>query len=411
MKKLRRGLGYTLLEMVMVLVILAILVFSVYSALRAGQAGATTSTEHLTAMQSALILMESVAEDCRQICILNEFGMPLMPYSLAFSTNGKSFMMRKSSRNAEEKDNLGSAFTVVVYQLVRNRKYDGVFTIRRLERTTDGRPLPGIGREEDEKAFDSLLLKDIRFDFVVKLENMSSRTYVRVSLTAVNTGVVNGRDPKLYFVSNLFEIASPEFIHSRPGQVGFAQRFIISNKWVLGSPFVKAGDGFYEPLPPTGWPDSQQFDPFNDYLDVDGTTKNFPVPQMRDVVRPFDTKSVKLPGLRDEFCTNAVRYLQEVLSKDFRGKIMGQVLGPGPAGVPPPWAEAFSFDASATVTQTLKVQVNNLLVRVMKHGAEGVEEMGHTILTQIKRPTECDAVEAPPSMISTCQAQAIINAQ
>jgi prepilin-type N-terminal cleavage/methylation domain-containing protein len=395
--------GFTMLEMLVSLGIFALLAFAAWEIYIGGTKQTASASEHLTAMQSAMILMESIQEDVRQISLLNKYAMPLVPFSMLFSTNGKSFMMRRSTLKDTRGSEIGSSFTVVVYQLLRHPSLPGAFAIRRLERTTDGRPLPTTGREEEEKAFRSLVLQDVRFDFVVRLENMAYRTFIRVSVTAANT-TAGARDAKVFFISNVFEISSPEFIHNEPGSPGFARRFVMSNRWNLGATnAVKPGDGYFDVLPPTSWPDFSLFSPFRDYLDGSAPT-DFPTAVTAAAIEPFRTTGATsgtgYPPLRRAFLTSSVRYMENLLSKDFRGRITGAIASP--PRVAPPWTEPFSFNATWSTTQPLVAQVDELLRRVIPRGKEAVAEMGHTFYAQVP-PSR------PDMMISTDQAQLIVD--
>lgn len=95
--------GFTLLELMVAMLILGMMTFASWQMLHGGLGSSQSASEYLSAIQNAMLLMESIQEDCRQIAILNEGGgntvtAPLLHYSLEFSKNAKSCMFRKSAR-------------------------------------------------------------------------------------------------------------------------------------------------------------------------------------------------------------------------------------------------------------------------------------------------------------------------
>ena len=315
--------------------------------------------------------------------------MYLVGYSMVFSTNGKSFMLRKSSPNDPlTKEMSGSSFTVVTYQLVEHPTIKNCFSVRRMERMPDGTPLPS-GSESDDRVFKSLLLRDMKFDMIVRLEQMSGanlapfRTFVRVSVTSANYGA-QGEDPRVYFLSNLFEVASPEFIHNRTGQVGFARRFIIS-KWNVGE--VLPGIGYQEFLPPQEWADIGSFSPFKDYVDKSGVPQDMPVPPATGVANPFDVVTLPLPPLRYTFVKTGTDYLSNLVGKDYHGRILGQITPrTSTPGTPPAWVVPISLDVTPNATQPVMAQLNNAVGAAMGKGYEAVEDLGHTIFATAYEP-------------------------
>jgi hypothetical protein len=215
----RRTEGFSLLEVLVAGGLFALLLGGAFQLYRGGNLQSRQSTEQLSSMQSALLMMSALEEDCRQITVLNRRGYSMVPFTLLFSTNRKSLMMRTSSMTDTDGNAGGSSFTVVTYLLVKHKTVPGTYTMRRLERTTDGRILPGTDRVEEDKAFRALPIVDIRYDMVVRMEDLAYRTYLRASLTAVDTSS-DPRNPRVFALSRVFEIQSPEFIHSEPAREG-----------------------------------------------------------------------------------------------------------------------------------------------------------------------------------------------
>lgn len=429
MARSKRRLGFTLLELMIAMLILGMMSFMSWQLMRGGLLESTTASEHLSAIQNAMLLMESIQEDCRQIAILNEGGgtqvtAPLLHWSLEFSKNAKSCMFRKSARlDANGSDVSGSAFTVVAYQLVKKPELQDAYTIRRIERSADGGTVSPGNRGTEEKAFKALVLKDIRWDFVTRLEGMATfRTFLRVSLTVVNTALpVNAapstRDPKYYFLSNVFELESPEPLHSTlTFPFGFARKFIRSRHNLTAGTVVTAGKGYLDILPPTTFGDRAANWVSWDYWDpVTNAAKDFPTPTTAAGADPFDYATLNTPQIRKEFVQSSVDFLKEILSGDFRGRVTGKVAGRPPGrGQPPPWTQAFSFDCSDTAKDPLATQINNVLEKVIPRGATGVAEMGHAFRAIV--PTARAQKPPPPNligsvaaiMITTDQAQLLV---
>lgn len=433
MRLAKRRIGFTLLELMIAALVLALMTFISWELLRGGLLQTTTSSEHLSAIQSAMILMESIQEDCRQIAILNEganraLTAPLLHQSLEFSKNGKSIMFRKSSRtNARGDDGAGSAFTVVVYQLVKRMDKQDAFAIRRLERLASGAPAPSAARNADNRAFAGLMLKDIRWDFVTRLEGMALfRTFLRVSLTVVNDAPGAGqnpgdtRNPKYFFLSNVFEIESPEPLHSTSQFAGgFAQNFVKSNRWVFSpDTIIKAGDGYLGTLPPDSWPNRTRDWTSWDYVEGEnGPAKNLPTPATPNALDdPFEPTGFTAPQIRKEFITSSTNFLREILTADFRGRVTGKISGRSPRGVPPPWVEPYTIDCADEAKENVAQQINKVLDRIIPHGPEAVCEMGHALRASM--PTAKLRKQPPPyliglarDLITTDQAQLLIQGQ
>ena len=430
MQPAKRRFGFTLIEMMISILILAMMTFASWQLMRGGLLEQSTTSEYLSAIQNAMLLMESIQEDCRQVAILNEGGgstvtAPLLHYSLEFSKNAKSCMFRKSSRqDAKGNENAGSAFSVVAYQLVKRPELVDAYTIRRIERSADGSVITPPGRQADDKAFKALVLKDIRWDFVTRLEGMATfRTFLRVSLTVVNTALAAGatpgpRDPKYFFLSNVFELESPEPLHSTLAfPAGFARKFIRSKHNLTPNTNVTAGKGYLDILPPTTFGDRAVNWVSWDYWDPSSNSaKDFPTAVTVAGLDPFDTSNVTDPPIRKEFIMSSVDYLKEILSGDFRGRVTGKVAGRAPGrGQPPPWIMPFSFDCSETAKDPLAKQIDDVLTKVIPKGATGVAEMGHAFRAAV--PT-ARAQKPPPAnllgsvaaiMITTDQAQLVVD--
>lgn len=428
-----RRIGFTLLELMVAALVLVLMTMISWELLRGGLLQTTTSSEHLSSIQSAMILMESIQEDCRQIAVLNEGGgvsltAPLLHHSLEFSKNGKSIMFRKSSRtNARGDDGAGSAFTVVVYQLVKRMEKQDSYSIRRLEKLASGAAAPSAARNADHRTFASLMLKDIRWDFVTRLEGMGLfRTFLRVSLTVVNDAPNAGqnpddtRNPKYFFLSNVFEIESPEPIHGTPAfPGGFAQNFVKSNKWVFTpETVIKSGDGYMGRLPPGSWPNMARDWTDWDYVEGEnGPARSFPLPATPAALDdPFDPGGFAAPQIRREFVTSSTGFLKEILTTDFRGRVTGKISGRSPRGVPPPWTEPYTIDCSDEAKENVAQQINKVLDRIIPHGAEAVCEMGHALRAVM--PTARSRKPPPPNLlgiardlITTEQAQLLVQGQ
>jgi len=384
-----RRKGFTVLELLISLAIFTVFSLGLWFAYTGGMRQTNTAGEALSAVQSAVVLMESMQEDIRQLAVQNEPGFPLVPNSLKFSTYGKSFMLRKGALTDSNGQMLGSAFTVVVYQLQENPAVPGTYTIRRLERNTRGTPITGADLDANERVFRTLLLRDSKFDLIVRLEAMNTyRMFVRASVTAVNSGT-DQNDQRTYFVSNLFEAASPEFIHNQADpstgavSTGFARRFPISSRW--GQPplpgAVKSGPGFTAPLPPDSWPDFGQFSPFHDYVDAGGTPRDVAAPPAPIVADPFDTSQASGGGpLTETLMTSCTEALATMVGSNpgepFRGRIVGSLVAPdNPPSFPP---LPFAFDSTGLATTPVKAQIYQFLrTSVVTQGAVAVQEMGH----------------------------------
>jgi len=378
----RKRFAFSVLESLVCCVLISLVSVAAWDAYTSGVKQSARAGEALAAIQGAVVLMESIQEDLRQMAVLNEPGCPVLGYSTLFSTNGKSFMLRKSSPVNASGEMEGASFTVVVYQLREHPTIPWAFSIRRVERMPDGGTLPATGHQSDERNFQSLLLKDIRFDMVVQLGQMSGtdlspyRTFVRVSLTTVDAARA-GVDPRVYFLSNLFEIKSPEYTLTQPGQIGFARR-CVQSKWNVVGYEVCAGQGYQDPLPPSSWTDYGSWFPFKDCLDKNGVPKDLAAPAGSSF-DPFATTGMSLPPLRQNFVSTATDYMRKLVSADFRGRILGQVIPDSTSGSgPPAWVAPFSFDCSATSTQPVWVQFNQFLGSVFSKGPEAVEYLGHT---------------------------------
>jgi len=404
--------GFTLIELVVSFGLMSVLVAVAWNVYVGGSTQAVTAGDHLTATQSAMVLMESIQEDIRQMAILNQPGTFLIPHSLLFSTNGKSFMLRKSALTNTDDEMRGSAFTVVIYQIIEHPTYPGLFTIRRLERTTNGENIPSKGRAFDEKVFASLLLKDIRFDLIVKLEQMVPyRSFVRVSISAAS-GPAGRNESKVYLVSNMFEVSSPQFINVRPNQSGFARRFLISATVSLIGSEVTAGPGFYNILPPNDWPDWGLFAPFMDYIDKNGNPADFEVPEAAAAVEPFAMTDLGLASsLRNHYVKTGTEYIRDKFGLDFRGRILGQVTAARPAdGSPPPWVAPFDIDATSSATESVAVQINHFLDQTIIQGPEAVEQMGHLLFAYCY-PGGLRPNGQTSFMVMPADAQSIVNGQ
>lgn len=421
--------GFTLLELMVAMLILGMMTFASWQMLHGGLGSSQSASEYLSAIQNAMLLMESIQEDCRQIAILNEGGgntvtAPLLHYSLEFSKNAKSCMFRKSARtDAKGIENAGSAFTVVAYQLVKRPELQDAYTVRRIERSADGTAVPATGRSAEERAFKALVLKDIRWDFVTRLEGMATfRTFLRVSLTVVNTALAANatpgpRDPKYYFLSNVFELESPEPLHSTlTFPAGFARKFIRSRHNLTPNTTVTAGKGYLDVLPPTTFGDRTANWLTWDYWDPStNSAKDFPTQVTAAGVDPFDTANLQAPQIRKEFVQSSVDFLKEILSGDFRGRVTGKVAGRAPArGQPPPWIQSYSFDCSETAKEPLAKQIDDVLGKVIPRGATGVAEMGHAFRATVptaraQRPPPANLLGSVAAiMITTDQAQLLV---
>lgn len=391
--------AFTILEMIVACAILAVISIGIWDAYLGGMKQMDTAGEALTAIQSSVILMEAIQQDVRQLAVLNEPGFPLIPNSLLFSTTGRSVMLRKGSIANYNGEMLGSSFTVVVYQLVEHPTVPGAFSIRRVERNTAGALVTDPTMAGNDTVFRSLCLRDIKFDFLLRLEDAYSyRMFVRVSITAVNTGP--DQDPnRLYFISNLFEAAAPEFIHNGLGQVGFARRFLVSNKYNMGANQVLPPSGFWTTLPPSNL---IEFDPLRDYVDKNGAQRDLPPPPAAIVADPFDTGSVGTP--RDNLLSTSTDYLARLVGstadQPFRGRFLGQVMSR--TGVTPAWVEGFAIDTTNTATQTVRQQLTELLTRVIPRGREAVEDFGHLLGGKV-------CMENLGNMIDQADAQNVIS--
>lgn len=409
-----RRAAFTLLELMISMLVLGMMSFASWQLMRGGLLETSSASEYLSAIQNAMLLMENIQEDCRQIAILNEGGgntvtAPLLHYSLEFSKNAKSCMFRKSSRaDARNQTDAGSAFTVVVYQLVKRPEYGDAYTIRRLEKSADGAAVVGANRAQDDKAFKALVLKDIRWDFVTRLEGMATfRTFLRVSLTVVNTALAanatpSPRDPKYYFLSNVFELESPEPLHSTLAfPAGFARKFIRSKHNIKNGTNITAGKGYLDILPPTSFGDRATNWVAWDYYDpTSNSAKDFPTATTAAGDDPFDTASAAGPQIRKEFIMSSVEYLKEILSGDFRGRVTGKVSGRAPGrGQPPPWTLPYSFDCSESAKEPLAKQINDVLEKVIPKGAEAVAEMGHAFRAAV--PTARAQKPPPPNLLGS----------
>lgn len=406
---LRRTGGFSLLEVLVAGGLLALLLSSAFQLYRGGNLQSRQSTEQLSSMQNALLMMSALEEDCRQITVLNRRGYSMVPFTLLFSTNRKSLMMRTSSMTDTDGNAGGSSFTVVIYQLERHATVPGTYTMRRLERTTDGRLLPGTDRVEEDKAFRALPIVDIRYDMVVRMEDLAYRTYLRASLTAVDTSA-DPRNPRVFALSRVFEIQNPEFIHSEPAregeppQPGFARRFFQSNRWNVGAGgVVRPGEGYLDVLPPSSWPDAALYGPFRDYMDGK-EPKDFDVPPST-APNAFDVKDLALPTVRRQFVATAVGYIQDLVSKDFEGRITGAVTGPD-------WTERYAFEIGPQAKKQVAAQMNDLLTRLIPRGPEAILELGHTFFARIRdKPQDCRTVSMPGGMLSTCEAKLLVAGQ
>jgi Tfp pilus assembly protein FimT len=431
-----RRYGFTILELMIAALILAMMTFASWELLRGGLLQTSTTSDHLSAIQSAMLLMESIQEDCRQIVIRNEGGgtdltstapgggtivAPLLHYSLEFSKNQKSVMFRKSSRaDFGGSESSGSAFTVVVYQLVKRADKQDAFSIRRLEKSADGRVV-ATGRAADDKAFRNLILKDIRWDFVTRLDGMATyRTFLRCSLTVVNDAPDAGKNPadsknpKFFFISNVFEVESPEPLHSTerfPG--GFARPFVQSNKWRLApnTPPITAGKGYSGYLPPPNFGDRQKDWTRWDYLDSDGKAKDFAsgATGAPPGTNPFTDTNVAAPQIRKEFVESSTKFIAAILSEDFRGRVEGRIAGRAARGSPPPWTQKFALDCSDNAKESVAVQINKILDLIIPRGPEAVAEMGHAFRAIV--PTAIAQKPPPPNLLGSIAALLITTEQ
>ena len=374
MKTIKRR-GFTVLELVIATAIFALIGIGVYEAYVGGMKQTNATGEALSAIQSATVLMEAIQQDVRQLAVLNEPNHPLIPYSIVFSTNGKSIMIRKGSMTSYTGEMVGSSFTIVAYQLVQHPTVPGAFTIRRVERNPAGALVTDPTMQGNDTVFRSLCLKDTKFDFLIRLEDAYSyRMFIRVSLTTQNTGADQDTS-RLYFISNLFEAASPEFIHNSIGSVGFARRYLVDTKWTLGTNQVMPPSGYLAKLPPASMTEFQPL--FHDYVDTAGNPQDVPPPPAAIVSDPFDEGAGGSP--RDTLLQGAVEYLAKLVGSApdsvFRGRILGQISSA--AGETPAWVEPFGIDTTSSATTDVRTQLTELLGRIVPHGKEAVKEMCH----------------------------------
>jgi prepilin-type N-terminal cleavage/methylation domain-containing protein len=405
-----RASGFTLLELVLCVALMGVMSYAAWDSYTSGLKQTAASSESLSAGQNALILMESMQEDVRQMSILNmqkktppePLFASLVPYSMYFSTNGKSFMLRKSTLADTSGEMSGSSFSVVIYRLMRRPGLPpGVYTVKRVERSTDGNPIVSTGRENDETLFRSVFVRDIQFDLVVRLEGMVAyQTFVRVSINAVNTGDAQ-RDDRTYFISNLFNVTAPEFVYNRPdtGEVGFARRFPFSLRFSPTQEVVP-GRGFYGELPPPAFP---EFREFKDYIDGDGTERDIAIPQTASVAEPF-AGDASGPAKRSFFCNSARDYVKSLVGEQFKGRVIGQIVARTTSPTQTPaWVEPYSFDATKFTSQAVAIQIDRALGRMIPHGEEAVQDLGHTLRAR--------ASSASTFLITTPEAQAIVGGQ
>ena len=373
----RRAL--TLLEVLVAASLLGLFTIVAWQGYIGGVKETSTSGDYLNAMQNAMVLMESIQEDVRQMAILNSVGAYLVPFTIRFSPSGKAMMFRKSSFTNTDGEMAGASFTIVCYQMVKHPDIPGVFTIRRIERTTDGKPIPGTNREEDDKVFKLLYLRDIRFDLMVMFGAMTNyRTFIRVSATATNAGAA-AADPRVHMITNMFETISPEYIQNKPGQVGFARRFLLSPVRMSPGQEVLPGNGYTAPLPPSEWTDFQGLG-LPDFLDTDGLMKNLPGAPTASSADPFDAGSFSAAPLRTTYIKTGMDYLRGVLGPTYRGRIPGQVVQRNPPAGQTPWVEAYTLDCASTTP--VATQLNDVLTRVIARGPEAVEDLGHTFYSR-----------------------------
>ena len=401
MKIFKRS-AFTVLELLFAMILFAVMSFAVWEAYVGGNKQLNASGEGLSAIQNSMLLMESFQQDFRQLAVLSQKDVPIIPVSLYFSTNGKSIMLRKSAKADTNGKMQGSAFTVVVYQLVKHPTLTGVYTMHRLERTSDGTNLLTAGSDSDERDFRSLLIKDVRFDMIVRLDDANVyRMFVRVSLTCVNTSGDQGdQQGRIYFISNLFQAASPEFILNQgPGNPGFSRRFLLDGNFVLTED-VLPGSGYVNRLPPTpvsvggvaipGWPDSANYLPFRDFFTESGgnlsPAGDFPNPPAGTVADPFDSSVATSGGpSRETLCQTATDSMAALVGdqvQKFRGRIEGNV--PDPDNTPPQWNEGFVLDSTTLATKTIKAQVNDALTRICAHNSKrAVELYAHLLIARV----------------------------
>lgn len=390
--------AFTLLELLMCVSLLSVITYSIWDSYRSGLRQNDAAGDSMSASQNAMVLMESMQEDVRQIAILNmqkktapgAFSPSLIPYSMFFSTNGKSLMLRKSTLTDSSGEMNGSSFSVVTYSLLRRSDLPaGVYTVRRLERAVNGTVI-------DDTLFRSVFVRDIQFDLVVRLDGMTAyQTFVRVSITAVNSGLAQ-RDDRAYYISNLFNITAPEFVHNRPdsGEIGFARRFPYSLVFApSGNVEIVGGSGFYGELPPPGFP---EFAGFKDYVDIDGIAKDMAVPAAG--TNPFVGEATG-PNKRVYYCKSGRDYLKDLAGQFFRGRITGQIVSR--PGVLPTWVEPFSFDTTRFATESVATQVNASLGNMIARGPAAVQDLGHTIRSR--------ASSVSTALITTAEANDICN--
>jgi hypothetical protein len=398
----RRRRAFTILELLIVAGLIGLMGYAAWDAFFSGTKTTDTSSDFLSAMQGATILMEMIQEDVRQMAVLNERGCSLVPYTVLFSKHGKSIMFRKSSLTNTSGEMEGSSFTVVVYQLVEHATEPGCYTVRRVERTTDGRNLIGIGDVEDERTIKSLLVKDIRFDLMVKFEEaVGVRTFIRVSITATNLGAQR-TEPRVYLMSNVFEATSPPFIHTKQGQVGFARRFLLSS--IVPTNPVLPGKAFHEELPPSAWPEFFGKTEF-DYVDKAGVMRDFPPTPGADAARnPFERNTFAAAPLRQQYIKSGVAYFENQLGPSFNGRILVSVNSRPTTN--PKWSYGYSLDASNSAKDLITKQLNDALTKIIEErGEEGVEQMGHAI--GVVLPPDPPPAPQDTVMISPAQAQRI----
>ena len=434
-RRLRRA-GFTLVELMIAILVLVLMTMVSWNLMRGGLIESMTASEHLSAIQNAMILMESIQEDVRQIAILNDaYGSisitaPLLEYSINFSRNKKSCMFRKSAlKNSKGVEQAGAAFTVVTYQLVKRTDSPDCYSIRRIERSADGTAVGNQQHTIENKAFSSLVLKDVVWDFETRLEGMALfRTFLRVSITVVNTALAPGqmptnRDPKYYFLSNVYELESPEPLHSTlKFPAGFAKKFMKSNQNLdPNSKPIFAGIGNFDKLnksfpDPNNWTDDPT-NPLKGWDFFDGSAnQNFKFTSTQAGADPFDYSNFAAPVCRQQVVDTSVQYLENILNSKFRGKVVGTVLGPRVPGQQP-WGEKFSLDCSEQAKDTLAVQIDQYLTqKIFPHGAAGVCEMAHYFnafsqkAAELKPPTNLPASVAAV-MMTTGEASVITQGQ
>ena len=164
---LRPRHGFTVLEALIGTVILGVFAGVVAIVHVGGARQFERLSGHAAAVQNAQVLLSTIRQDLRQLAVLPGRGFPVFPYSVALSSHGKSFTLRRSADTTD----LGSGFTIVTYQLEPVAGRSGVYRYLRTVRTPRGDALPDEQTEpESEDALSGLWLTDVRMDFVARFE-------------------------------------------------------------------------------------------------------------------------------------------------------------------------------------------------------------------------------------------------